>query len=96
MTTRAGTRATVGRGRDSHDLIRVHGARENDQHRDPAAPADGVQRRFRLGQDFPANLDQPFLAWRADTATDGPGGILHARVRRLQPRLPGTPARTVD
>jgi len=53
MTTRAGTRATVGRGRDSHDLIRVHGARENDQHRDPEAPADGVQRRFRLGQDFP-------------------------------------------
>ena len=41
---------------DSHDLIRVHGrAREQPQgrqRRDPEAPADGVHRRLRLGQEL--------------------------------------------
>ena len=41
---------------DSHDLIRVQGARENNL-KDvsvelPEAPADGVHRRLRLGQEL--------------------------------------------
>jgi len=48
--TRKGTRPDPApHAADSHDLIRVHGARVNNlkdrQHRDPEAPADGVHRR---------------------------------------------------
>jgi hypothetical protein len=58
MATRTESQSPALYVAESHDLIRVHGAREQPQgrqHRDPEAPADGVHRRLRLGQE-PAGI----------------------------------------
>ena len=56
MATRTNTRRPAPHDADSHDLIRVHGRAgeqpQGHQRRDPQAPADGVHRRLRLGQEL--------------------------------------------
>ncbi len=54
--TKKDTRSPAMHAADSHDLIRVHGARENNLKdvsvETPEAPADGVHRRLGLGQEL--------------------------------------------
>ena len=53
---RTGTPSTAPHGADTHDLIRVHGRPreqpQGHQRRDPEAPAHGVHRGLRLGQEL--------------------------------------------